>query len=330
MSTSPATIVAGEGVAAAPRPRAGGRRPQPPRHFSKQSRFAPLWLLSPAGIVILALIVAPIVFLVYTSFTDFNQRTLFTGEYHGVGVEQYTRIFTDPQFWASTGLTLVFTVALVGGSLIIGVGVSQLMTKLGTAMRYIVTIVLIFAWGMPNVASAQVWNWLFQPGYGVINWLLAQLHVFGDTTDLSWWNSTPLALFNIWMLVVWQAVPFIALTTYAAQTQIDGSLIEAARIDGAGEWRIYFSVVLNSLKPTLLLITVLSIIWDFNVFNQIWLTTQGGPDNGTATLGIWAYLTAFNQFKIGTGAAIAVVTTVMLMIISGFYIRSLLRSGEDL
>ncbi len=75
---------------------------------------------------------------------------------------------------------------------------------------------------------------------------------------------------------------------------------------------------------------MLSIIWDFNVFNQIWLVTQGGPDNTTATLGIWTYLTAFNTFKIGTGAAISVITTIMLMIISGFYIRSLLRSGEDL
>ncbi|MBN9171972.1 MAG: sugar ABC transporter permease [Microbacterium sp.] len=308
MSTSTATLVAGEGVAAAS---GKGRRPQPPRRFSRQSRFAPLWLLSPAGIVIVALIVAPILFLVYTSFTDFNQRTLFTGEVNGVGIQQYVDTFTSPQFWSSTVLTIGFT-------------------RLGTVMRYIVTIVLIFAWGMPNVASTQVWNWLFQPGYGVVNWMLTQLHVFGDLTNLSWSNNTVLALFNIWMLVVWQAVPFIALTTYAAQTQIDTSLIEAARIDGAGEWRIYFSVVLDYLKPTLLLIMVLSIIWDFNVFNQIWLVTQGGPDNSTATLGIWTYLTAFNTFKIGFGAAISVVTTIMLLILSGFYIRSLLRSGEDL
>lgn len=327
MSTSTATTIAGEGVAAAP-PR--GRRPRAPRRYSRQSRLAPLWLLSPAGIVIVALIVAPIVFLVYTSFTDFNQRTLFTGEVNGVGFQQYANAFTNPQFWTSTALTIGFTAALVVGSLVIGVGVAELMTRLGTAMRYVITVILIFAWGMPNVASTQVWNWLFQPGYGVINWMLTQLHVFGDLTSLSWSNNTWLGLFNIWLLVVWQAVPFIALTTYAAQTQIDGALIEAARIDGASEARIYFSVVLDFLKPTILLITVLSIIWDFNVFNQIWLVTQGGPDNSTATLGIWTYLVAFNTFKIGSGAAISVITTFILLIISGFYIRSLLRSGEDL
>jgi N,N'-diacetylchitobiose transport system permease protein len=323
---STATSVAGEGVAAA-RP---GRRPRHPRRYSRQARFAPLWLFTPAGIVIAAVIVVPIVFLVFTSFTNYNQRTLFTGEFSYVGLQQYIDTVTSPQFWWSTLLTIGFTAALVIGSLVIGVGIAQLMTRLGTVMRYVITIVLIFAWGMPNVASSQVWNWLFQPGYGVVNWMLTQLRIFGDVTELSWANNTFLALLCIWMLVVWQAVPFIALTTYAAQTQIDTSMLEAARIDGAGEARIYFTIVLDYLKPTILLITVLSIIWDFNVFNQIWLVTQGGPNNTTATLGIWTYLTAFNTFKIGTGAAISVITTIMLMIISGFYIRSLLRAGEDL
>ncbi|WP_243062536.1 carbohydrate ABC transporter permease [Humibacter sp. RRB41] len=326
MSSSTVTTVAGEGAAAAP----SGRRPRAPRHFSKQSRSAPLWLVSPAGIVIIALIVAPILFLLFTSFTDFNSRTLFVGSFNFVGFQQYIDTFTSAQFWWSALLTIVFTAALVVGSLVIGVGVAELLARLGKVMRYVVTVVLIFAWAMPNVASAQVWNWLFEPGFGVINWMLTQLRIFGDVTNLAWSNNTFLGLFCIWMLIVWQAVPFIALTTYAAQTQFDPAYIEAARIDGASEPRIYFTLVLNYLRPTILLITVLSIIWDFNVFNQIWLVTQGGPNNTTATLGIWTYLMAFNTFKIGTGAAISIVTTVLLLIISGFYIRSLLRSGEEL
>jgi N,N'-diacetylchitobiose transport system permease protein len=327
MSTSTANPLAGEGTAAAAP--SGGRRPRARRRFSTRSRTAPFWMLSPAGIVIIAVIIAPIIFLVVTSFTDYSQRTLFTGEVNWVGFQQYAAIFQDPQFWWSTVLTIFFTVALVAGSIVIGVGVSQLMTRLGSVMRYVVMIVLIFAWAMPNVASTQVWNWLFQPTYGVINWLLTQLHIFGDVTQLSWINNTWLALFNIWLLVVWQAVPFIAITTYAAQSQIDNSLLEAARIDGASERRIYFSIVLNYLKPTILLVTVLSIIWDFNLFNQIWLVSQGGPDSTTATLPIWSYMVAFQAFKIGKGAAITVVTVVMLLILSAVYIRNLLRSGEE-
>src|SRR6476660_9117856 len=142
---STATSVAGEGVAAA----LPGRRPRHPRRYSRQARFAPLWLFTPAGIVIAAVIVVPIVFLVFTSFTDYNQRTLFTGEFSFVGLQQYIKTVASPQFWWSTLLTIGFTAALVIGSLVIGVGVAQLMTRLGMVMRYVITVVLIFAWGMP-------------------------------------------------------------------------------------------------------------------------------------------------------------------------------------
>lgn len=295
----------------------------------------PFWLLSPAGIIILALIVAPLVLMIWISFTDYNQRTLFTGEFHYVGFAQYAAALTSPAFWYAVMLSIALTAAMVVGSLAIGMGVAHLMTKTGTVMRYVVTVVLIFAWGMPNVASAQVWTWLFQPTYGIVNWFLTQLGVFGNVMQLSWTGNVWLALTSVWLLVVWQAVPFIALTTYAAQTQVDQGLVEAARIDGASEVRIYFSVILNEIKPTVLLLTVLSIMWDFNIFNQLWLVTQGGPllHNGiyaTANLGIWSYMVAFLNNDYASGAAIAVITSILLLIISAFYIRSLLRSGEDL
>lgn len=292
--------------------------------------WAPFWLLSPAGIVIIALTVVPIIFLIFTSFTDFDQKTLFTGAFNWVGLSQYQALFVDPDFWWALVRTVLFTAAMVAGSILIGMGISQLLTRLGTVLRYVVTIVLIFAWAMPNVASSEVWNWLFQPGYGVVNWLLTQLHIFGDLTNVNWAQNSSLAFVCIWMLIVWQAVPFIALTLYAAQTQVSPEYLEAARLDGANEWRIYWGVTLQFLKPTLLLMTILSIIWDFNVFNQIWLISQGGPNDATSTLGIFTYKTAFVGFDLGNGAAIAIVTTLLLMLFTAFYIRNLLRSGEDL
>jgi len=289
-----------------------------------------LLLLSPAGIVIFALTVVPIGFLVFSSFTDYDQRSLFTGQFEVVGFQQYLRIFTDGGFWRSTGLTVAFTAAMVAGSIALGMAVAQLMTRIWGWLRHILVIVLILAWAMPNVASSVVWKWLVQPGYGVLNWMLTRLGVFGDMTDTDWSANPGLGFTVIWMLIVWQAVPFIALTLYAAQTQIPPDYLEAARLDGAGEWRTYFGVVFPQLRPTILLLTVLSIIWDFNVFNQIWLLTTGGPDNATATLGIWTYKTAFIGFDIGEGAAISVVTATMLMVFTGFYIRSLVRAGDEL
>ena len=116
----------------------------------------------------------------------------------------------------------------------------------GTLLRTVVTVVLVFAWAMPTVASSLVWKWLFQPGYGVVNWALTQVGLFGDMTDTDWANDPVLASLSIWLLIVWQAVPFIALTLYAALTQMPAELQEAARLDGAREWRMWWSVTLRS------------------------------------------------------------------------------------
>ncbi|RYV49801.1 carbohydrate ABC transporter permease [Pengzhenrongella frigida] len=304
--------------------------PQPHPRPRPKKNLAPFWLLTPAALVLLTLTIAPILLLVGLSFTDYDQKSLFTGAFAGVGVSQYASIFTDPEFLWSLVRTVLFATALVAGSLVIGMGVSQLLTRVGRTMRYVVTVVLIFAWAVPNVASSLVWVWLFQPGYGVVNWLLTQARVFGDMTDVNWAESPALAYTAIWLLIVWQAVPFIALTLNAAQTQVPAEYFEAARLDGANEWRIYRMITLHFLKPTLLLVAILSVIWDFNVFNQIWLVSQGGPGNATSTLGIWTYKTAFVGFHLGEGAAIAVVTTAMLMALTAYYIRNLLRSGEEL
>lgn len=300
------------------------------RPAKKRGNRAPAFLLTPAGIVIIALVVIPLGFMIFTSFTDFSQRTLFTGEFDFVGLKQYQSVLTDPAFYAALLRTFGFTAALVAGSVLAGMGVAQLMTKLGGVMRYLVIFVLIFAWAMPNVASSVVWKWLFQPGYGVINWLLAQLHVFGDMTNTSWIDNTWLAFLEIWLLVVWQAVPYIAITLYAATTQVDQSCIEAAQLDGCSKLRCYWQIVVPLISPSIMVITMLSIIWDFNVFNQIWLISQGGPQDTTATIGIFTYKKAFVSFEIGTGSAASVLVTIVLLALTSVYIRYLLKSGEDL
>lgn len=326
-STAAPTVAAGEGVTAAGPPR---RSPPGRRSRTTAGRLTPLLLLSPAGLVMIVLTVAPIGFLVFTSFTDYDQRTLFTGVYDVVGLRNYTHAFTDPAFWQSFVRTVLFTAAMVAGSILLGMGVAQLLGRVGRVMRYVMTVVLILAWAMPNVASSMVWGWLFEPGYGIVNWLLTQTHLFGDVTSTNWADRTSLAYACIWLLIVWQAVPFIALTLNAAQTQVDPAYYEAARLDGASEWRVYWTITLYFLRPTLLLVTILSIIWDFNVFNQIWLISQGGPDGSTSTLGVYTYRSAFVSFDIGSGSAIAIITTILLMVLTAFYIRSLVRAGEDL
>jgi N,N'-diacetylchitobiose transport system permease protein len=214
--------------------------------------------------------------------------------------------------------------------MLIGLLVALMLGKLGKRMRTAVTLCLIAAWAVPNVASTLVWQWLFQPVFGVVNWLLTQLHVFGDLRQHDWTASSTSAFVLVWTLVVWQSVPFVALTLHAGLSQIPRTYYEAAALDGAGAWAAFRVITLPLLRPILALVTLLSVIWDFNVFNQLWILTKGGPNQGTTTIGIWAFTRAFSSNSFGQGAAIAVVAVVLLLVLTAYYTRRLVRSGEEL
>jgi N,N'-diacetylchitobiose transport system permease protein len=306
------------------------RRASRGRRVGRRRWIAPLLLLFPTAVVLILVVGFPMVRLVVNSFQDFGLRALFTGQTAWIGFANYTAIFTDPEFWPVLLRTFAFTASLVVGSVGIGMYFSELLIRLSKTLRTIFSFILIVAWALPTVASTLVWQWQFQPLYGVINWLITQLGWFGNFTSHSWTSSPGQAFFIIWLLIVWQAVPFVAFSLYAGQSQIPGEYYEAAMLDGAGNWQIYRSVTLPFLGPVLYLVTILSIIWDFNVFNQLWILTQGGPDGGTTTLGIWSFEKAFASNSFGQGSAIAIVTTIILMGVTSVYIRRLFRSGEGL
>jgi N,N'-diacetylchitobiose transport system permease protein len=291
---------------------------------------APVVLLAPAMAVLAVILGYPLVRLVINSFQDFGLHALFTGENAWIGLENYTTIFTDADFWPVILRTLVFTFGLCVACMVVGMAMAQLMTRVGGPTRMVLSFILILAWALPTVSSTLVWQWLFQPLYGVFNWIITQLGWFGDYTEHSW-TSEPLQAFSIvFILIVWQSVPFVALTLYAGQSQIAPEYYEAAMLDGAGAWYIYRTVTLPFLRPVLYLTAILQVIWHFNTFNQLWILTQGGPNGKTTTLSIWSFQKAFASNSFGQGSAIAVVTALMLMVITFFYIRRLVRSGESL
>jgi len=304
----------------------------PPRRRRGRRGGAPLpyLLLLPAAAILALVLGYPLVRLVVISFQDYGLRALFTGTAPWIGFANYTAVLHDSELVPVLVRTAVFCTALVAGTLVIGLGVALMMGELGHRMRTAVTLCLIAAWAVPNVASTLVWQWLFQPMYGVVNWLLTQTRLFGDLTQHDWTATSTSAFILVWLLVVWQSVPFVALTLHAGLTQIPRTYYEAASLDGASAWRVFRVITLPFLRPILGLVAILSVIWDFNVFNQIWILTQGGPDQGTTTLGIWSFTKAFSSNSFGQGAAIAVVSVVLLLGLTAFYVRRLVRSGENL
>jgi N,N'-diacetylchitobiose transport system permease protein len=305
---------------------------RPPRTPVKGRRrwLAPLILLAPAAIVLGVVLGYPLVGLIVNSFQDFGLHALFTGQTEWIGLANYFAIFTDAQFGPVLLRTGVFTVSLVVACVLIGMVFAQLMMRINTLTRTVLNVIMIMAWAIPTVSATLVWQWLFQPLYGVFNWMLTQLQVFGDFSQHSWVGNAGEAFFIVGILIVWQSVPFVALTLYAGQSQIPAEYYEAAMIDGATGWQIYRTVTLPFLRPVLYLVTILSIIWHFNTFNQLWILSQGGPNGGTTTLSIWSFQKAFASNSFGQGSAIAVVTAIILMILTSLYIRRLVRSGESL
>jgi N,N'-diacetylchitobiose transport system permease protein len=307
------------------------RTPVPQGKASRRpGRRLPYALLLPAAVVLALVLGYPLVRLAVISGQDYGLRALFTGSARWLGFGNYTAVLHDPELGPVLLRTAGFCAALVAGTLMIGMAVALMLGSLGRRMRTAVTVCLVAAWAVPNVAATLIWQWLFQPTYGVVNWLLTRLRVFGDFSQHDWLARPLSAYAVVWLLVVWQSVPFVALTLRAGLSQIPRSYYEAAALDGAGGWARFRVITLPFLRPVLLLVAILSVIWDFNVFNQIWILTGGGPGGATTTLGIWSFTKAFTAQSYGKGAAIAVVSVVLLMFLTAYYVRRLVRSGEDL
>lgn len=306
----------------------GAAAPNLLRRVHARFDWLPYWLLLPSIVLIVLLLGYPIVRLVETSFQEYNLFQLFSHTTKWNGVSNYSAILSSGSFWDSVLRTVLFTGACVGATLLVGIGVALLLTRINKVVRLAVSIAMVLAWAMPPISAAIVWQWLFANQYGVVDWILSSLHL-GHLQNLDWTGTNPLLAFVvITMMIVWQAIPFVALSLYAGLMQVPAELYEAAKVDGAGGWDVFRRITAPLLAPIIGLLTILSIIWDFNVFTQIWVLTQGGPNGGTETIGVWSYVQAFTANQFGLGAAASVVSMVLVAIMSFYYVRNLIRSGE--
>ncbi|MDA8310585.1 MAG: sugar ABC transporter permease [Actinomycetota bacterium] len=320
----------------APARRRGRAEPErgggPPRGRARRLRaridWMPYWLLFPSLVLIAVLLGYPLVRLVETSFQAYGLSQLFSHKTVWNGVTNYRIILTSGAFWDSVLRSVLFTGACVGGTMGVGMGVALLLRRVNKVVRGAVSIAMVLAWALPPISAAIVWQWLFANQYGVVDWLLTALHL-GTFQNFDWTGSNPLLAFVVLtMMIVWQAVPFVALSLYAGISQVPQELYEAARVDGASGWEEFRRVTVPLLSPIIGLLVILSTIWDFNVFTQIWVLTQGGPNGGTETIGVYSYVEAFIATQYGLGAAISVASMVLVAIMSFYYVRVLIRSGE--
>jgi N,N'-diacetylchitobiose transport system permease protein len=288
---------------------------------------APYALLAPAAVVIGAVLAYPLYLLVKLSFEKYGLFELIRHQGRWIGVDNYSSIFHDSQFWHVLGRTLLFTVAAVGLTMVLGTAIALLLLQVGRFMRLALTTGLVLVWATPIVVAVDIWRWMIDYEFGVANWTLTQLHL-GDFIRHDWFVSPWSGFGVITALVVWGAIPFVAITVYAGLAQVPQELLEAAAIDGAKPWSVFREVTLPLLKPIFVILISLSIIWDFQVFQQIWIMLDQRPASDYYTMAIYAFSQSFRLSEYGLGSAIAVVMVLFMFLATIVYLRQMLKAGE--
>jgi N,N'-diacetylchitobiose transport system permease protein len=308
----------------APQPKPAGRRTRRIR-----GGFTPYSLLTPA-IIVLALITGwPLVQLIITSFQEFGRAQVFGAAPEWVWFENYANVLTDPVFWAVLVRTLVFSAACVVITMFVGTLIALMMMRLPKGFRILLSVGMLLAWAMPALTATVVWGWMFDTAYGVVNYVLVNWFGMEEYFQHSWLID-PLSFFLVaGIIIVWGAVPFVAFTLYAGLTQVPDEVLEAAQLDGAGGFKRFRLIIFPYLKPIFLIVTILQIIWDLRVFTQIFaLQDIGGIRALTNTLGVYIYQTSIAGGDFGQGGAIAVITAILLMSISIYYVRQVTKEEE--
>ena len=288
---------------------------------------APYVLLLPATAVIGAVLAYPLYYMVRLSLQHYGLFQLIRHEGEWIGTRNYSQIFHDGTFWHVVLRTLAFTGVAVSLTMALGTLIALLLAQLGSFMRLLLTAGLIFVWATPVVVAVDIWYWMVDFEFGIVNWLLTYLHL-GNYNHHDWFVNPWTGWTIITLLVVWGAIPFVAITVFAALTQVPKELVEAASIDGAHAWRVFRDVTVPLLKPIFIILTSLSIIWDFQVFNQIWILRDEQPSPEYWSMAVYAYHTSFQTSEYGLGSAIAIVMVAIMLVVSFVYIRQMVKIGE--
>jgi N,N'-diacetylchitobiose transport system permease protein len=295
----------------------------------RRGELLPFLLLIPAGIVILGLTGWPLVNLLIISFQEFGRAQIFGAAPGWVWFENYAAILSDPVFWQVLGRSILFALVNVATTMLLGVLIALLMTRLNRGFKVLVSAGLLLAWAMPPITATVVWGWLFDTQSGVINYVLST--VFGLDVVGHSWLIEPLSFFFVaTVIITWQSVPFVAFTTFAGLTQVPNEVMEAAQLDGSTRFQRFRFITFPFIRPVLLVLLLLQLIWDMRVFPQIKaLQSIGGISADTSTIGVYIYNVSIAGGDLGAGGAIAVVLVIVMMALSAYYIRSTLRQDES-
>jgi N,N'-diacetylchitobiose transport system permease protein len=291
-------------------------------------RSVPYALILPVVAVIGVILGYPLYWLAKLSLQRYGLFELIRHQGVSVGLDNYSSVLHDAVFWHTLLRTVVFTAVNVGLTLGLGMLLALLLVRVSAFVRVALSSGLVLVWSMPVVVAVQVFYWMTNFQNGVVNYVLTTLHV-GNFSQHDWYATTFSQLGLVTLLIVWGALPFVVITLYAGLAQVPHDLVEAAEVDGARPWRIFLDITLPILRPILLILTSLSIIWDFGVFTQPYLLIgQSKITSGNYLMSIYLFEEGYFKSDFGRGAAISILMLLMVAALSVVYVRKMVRMGE--
>lgn len=274
-------------------------------------------LVIPALTVFVLIILYPFINSLVMSFTD--QSLLFPGRQF-VGFANFFRVFRDPNFLDVLVNTLIFVAAGTILPFILGFIWALVLNQGFRGSEFLRGLTLI-NWIIPSTAIGFLWMWIFHGQFGLLNELLKSLGLIRE--NINWLGQTQTAMPVVVIAKTWQTLPWFMAFLLGGMQAVSTEQIEAARIDGAGNFQVLMHVVVPEMKPIMTLVLILGLIGSLQHFDLIWVMTEGGPARATTTLAIEVYRSAFQNWKLGMAAAVGAVWVLVLTIVSCFYLRNL-------
>lgn len=276
---------------------------------NRQEKLTGWLLLLPALFILGLVFIYPIVRAFWLSWFAENLGTQLEPVFTGLG--NYQRMLGDGRFWQSLWNTSVFTVVSVVLELIFGLGIALVLNKSFFGRGAVRTIAII-PWALPTAVMGLAWAWIFNDQYGVVNDLLLRLGLID--TGINWLGTPTLAMIALIVADVWKTTPFISIILLAGLQSISEDLYEAHRMDGASPWQSFRQITLPLLLPQILIALLFRFAQSFGVFDLVQVMTGGGPAGSTETVSIYIYSTVMRYLDFGYGAALVVVTFLLLVL----------------
>lgn len=276
----------------------------------------------PAVLVVAATTLYPLFYNLQLSTYDAPLTKFLRGEITGVGFGNYADQLADPVMWRALGTSLIYTTATIVLMLVGGTALALFFNRRFPG-RNLLRAALFLPYVLPSVVAANVWRWLLDGTFGLLNHVLATLHLIDE--PVFWLGQPGTALVAVIIATGWTMIPFAMLLLVAGLQSVPPEVLEAAELDGAGPARRFFSITVPHLLPVALVVALLGFIYTFKTFDTIFIMTKGGPGDATTTLPILAYNSAFVNFDLGQGAALNTLLLVIPVVLALLYFRAVGR-----